>query len=224
MWCCRGRAPEGDEPEVKVVDDMEMAADELAMSMSMTMPAMHILVQNFDAEAATRRSTEGFWDTALHGVVASVNTSAIAVSSTFTRLPELLSSDAAKAGADMQEFLASLQSTPAPNVSQPAPGGGDSTVSEAATDAGGDGEGVLGVDYQRFPLQGYVELPAILQPFVTTFVDHYLLVGRPSMAPSCGLRGYRKAVPKATRAAAPFILVIDKPGALVKWRDEKYIW
>ena len=215
MWCCRGRAPEGDEPKKLKVDDVEMAAADLAMSMSMsmTMPALPVLAQNFDAEAATRASTEGFWDTALNGIIAAVNTGAIAVSSSAT-----------KAGADLQEFFGSLQSTPAPNVSQPAPGGGDSTVSEAAGDGDGDNPGVLGVDYQRYPLQGYVELPAILQPFVATFVDHYILVGRPSMAPSCGLRGYRKVVPKATRAAAPFIMVVDKPGALKNWQDEKYIW
>ena len=85
-----------------------------------------------------------------------------------------------------------------------------------------DLEGIYGVTYQRYPIASYIQLPGVLQPFVQMpGLDHILLIGRPTADVSGGLQGYRDVCPKQLRAAAPFLIVLDKPGAEL---DPKYRW
>lgn len=84
-------------------------------------------------------------------------------------------------------------------------------------------KGIYGVTYQRYPIVSYVSLPAVLQPFVALpFLDHVLLIGRPTGDKSGGLDGYRAVCPKRIRREAPFLIVLDDEGR--KPEDEKYIW
>lgn len=81
------------------------------------------------------------------------------------------------------------------------------------------------VDYRNYPLKGYVDLPGpILSLLNTTKMDYYLIVGRPTSAPSAGLKGYKDVTTKKERSDAPFIVVIDEPGMLQQYKDTKYIW
>ena len=86
-------------------------------------------------------------------------------------------------------------------------------------------KGVPMVDYRNYPLKGYVDLPsAILALLNTTKMDYYLIIGRPTAAPSAGLKGYKEVTTKKERSEAPFIVVIDEPGMLQEYKDPKYIW
>lgn len=84
-------------------------------------------------------------------------------------------------------------------------------------------KGIYGVTYQRYPIATYVQLPPMLAPFVQLpGLDHILLIGRPTADVSGGMAGYRDVCPKALRAAAPFLIVLDRPG--VEELDPKYRW
>ena len=86
-------------------------------------------------------------------------------------------------------------------------------------------DGVDMVDYRKYPMKGYVDLPSpIIGLLSATSMDYYLIVGRPSSASSAGLRGYREVTTKKERSDAPFIVVIDEPGMLEQFDDFKYIW
>jgi hypothetical protein len=86
-------------------------------------------------------------------------------------------------------------------------------------------KGVDMVDYRKYPMKGYVDLPSpIIGLLSATSMDYYLIIGRPSSAPSAGLRGYREVTTKKERSDAPFIVVIDEPGMLEQFDDSKYIW
>lgn len=57
----------------------------------------------------------------------------------------------------------------------------------------------------RYPISSYVKLPAALQPFVELpWLDHYLVVARPTMDKSGGLHNYRvrSCTRRDTRALA----------------------
>lgn len=83
--------------------------------------------------------------------------------------------------------------------------------------------GTYRVDYQKYPIAGYVKLPAALQPFVQLpYLDHVIVVAKPSGDVSGGLEGYRESVSKTERAAAPIFAVIDAPDKVVK--DKGYLW
>ena len=76
---------------------------------------------------------------------------------------------------------------------------------------------------QRYPIVGYINLPSALQPFVSLpNLDHVVVVAKPSGDVSGGLDGYRDAVPKPSRSAAPIFAVMDVPGRRVK--DKGYLW
>lgn len=84
-------------------------------------------------------------------------------------------------------------------------------------------KGIYGVTYQRYPIASYVNLPSVLQPFVALpFLDHILLIGRPTADKSGGLSNYRAICPKRLRREAPFIIILDEPGKAKD--DPKYIW
>lgn len=86
-------------------------------------------------------------------------------------------------------------------------------------------KGIDMVDYRKYPMKGYVDLPSpIIGLLSATSMDYYLIVGRPSSASSAGLRGYREVTTKKERRDAPFIVVIDEPGMLEQYEDSKYIW
>jgi hypothetical protein len=86
-------------------------------------------------------------------------------------------------------------------------------------------KGIPMVDYRNYPLKGYVDLPkAIISLLQATKMDYYLIIGRPTAAPSAGLKGYKDVTTKKDRSEAPFIVVIDKPGMLEEFKDPKYIW
>lgn len=81
------------------------------------------------------------------------------------------------------------------------------------------------LDYRNFPLKGYVDVPKpIVALLEMTNMAHYLIIGRPTMAPSAGLAGYKEVTTKKERADAPFLIVVDKPGQLETVIDNKYIW
>lgn len=111
-------------------------------------------------------------------------------------------------------------------------GRGDSTVSTATAASNVEGSlpselrevsGLYRVDYQRYPIAGYIKLPYALQPFVQLpIMDHVVVVAKPSGDVSGGLENYREAVPKPERAAAPIFAVIDAPGKKIK--DKGYLW
>ncbi|EFN59064.1 expressed protein [Chlorella variabilis] len=83
--------------------------------------------------------------------------------------------------------------------------------------------GTYRVDYQKYPIAGYVKLPYALQPFVQLpYLDHVVVVAKPSGDVSGGLENYRESVSKPERAAAPIFAVIDTPGKVVK--DKGYLW
>ncbi|KDD73324.1 hypothetical protein H632_c2298p0, partial [Helicosporidium sp. ATCC 50920] len=72
-------------------------------------------------------------------------------------------------------------------------------------------KGIYGVTYQRYPIASYVNLPSVLQPFVALpFLDHILLIGRPTADKSGGLSNYRAICPKRLRREAPFIIILDE--------------
>lgn len=103
----------------------------------------------------------------------------------------------------------------------------DTTVSDSEDSFSMEGarKGIPMVDYRNYPLKGYVDIPGPLVSLLKmTSMDYYLIVGRPTMAPSAGLRGYTKVTTKKERSEAPFIVVIDTPGQLETFVDKKYIW
>lgn len=157
----------------------------------------------------------GFWDDFALTVSNSVSSGATSLSASIPSTQ------------DVYEFFSSLVSNPADNVSVP-PKPADSSVSDASMETmecDPKQQGQPNIDWRSMPLKGYVNLPSVLQPFLNLpYLDHYLIIGRPTMAPSCGLAKYREVTPKADRAAAPFLIVIDKPGMLKDWKDDKYIW
>lgn len=93
--------------------------------------------------------------------------------------------------------------------------------------AGQPASGIYGVDYQRYPMGTYVQLPSVLQPFLgLPGLDHILCVARPTMDKSGGLEGYRNVTPKSVRSRAPFLIVVDDPGKKVAdlWSGGTYLW
>lgn len=83
--------------------------------------------------------------------------------------------------------------------------------------------GVYRVDYQKYPISGYIKLPAALQPFVNLpIMDHVVVVAKPSGDVSGGLEHYREALSKDERRGAPIFAVIDQPGKSIK--DKSYLW
>jgi hypothetical protein len=104
---------------------------------------------------------------------------------------------------------------------------GQSLEPESSIDSTDDGKkgGIPMVDYRKYPLKGYVDLPkAIVSLLEATKMDYYLIIGRPTAATSSGLNGYRSVTSKKDRSEAPFIVVIDEPGKLEEFKDPKYIW
>lgn len=101
----------------------------------------------------------------------------------------------------------------------------DEEVEEVEKKTTANEKGVDMVDYRKYPMKGYVDLPsAIIGLLRATSMDYYLIIGRPSSAASAGLRGYREVTTKKERSDAPFIVVIDEPGMLEEFDDSKYIW
>lgn len=165
-----------------------------------------------------------------------VQSGSVSASSTATDLVNKISSGMDVSGKEISKFFDSLKFTNTPktgakvghavsiripsSVSQASTADSEATV-ESTTEA----KGVRMVDYRSFPMKGYVDLPSALVSMLKwTAMDHYLIVGRPTMAPSAGLKGYKDVTSKKERSNSPFIVVIDDPDQLGTFKDNKYIW
>lgn len=104
---------------------------------------------------------------------------------------------------------------------------GDIAAGEEGASSEIQKSGTLYVDYRHIRMEGTVDLPQFLTTLLqTTKLDYYLIISRPSGAPSAGLHGYKEVTTRKERRWAPLIVVVDEPGMLTedKFQDPKYIW
>jgi len=74
-------------------------------------------------------------------------------------------------------------------------------------------------------MRSYVELPEpLIKGLEKLKKDYYLIIGRPTMAPGAGLKGYKDVTTKKERKLAPCIGVFDHPGMLKDFKDDKFQW
>jgi len=216
-WCCGAPAAKGGSSVVHSATN-ESEADEL-----LTSPSLMMLAHQLHESGENTYENAAFWDNFSNSVAFAVAQGSISLKSTLQNIDANVTSSAES----MSEFFSSLVTTSSATVSEPAKSvpSGASNESLETDDAEASELGIPGVDYRIYPIKGYVNLPSALEPFlIFTRLDHYLIVGRPTMAPSSGLRHHRRVTPKSVRADAPFMIVIDKPGMLKEWKDDKYIW
>jgi len=173
------------------------------------------------------------WNSILETVGRALKSGATSVGTTMSELGDEIAAGVTLSGKEMQSFVSSLTSSSAKeNVKVPA-----KTDSAVTTDSNTSGislvhrynenprRGIPMLDYRQFPLKGYVDVPkAIVSLLELTNMAYYLIIGRPTMAPSAGLAGYKEVTTKKERANAPFLIVVDKPGLLDTVVDTKYIW
>jgi hypothetical protein len=221
MFCCRGPSPKEDEiTKNSAKPGVNEDADELISA-----PSLVMLNNKFTESVMIKHKDSSPMDDLLDSVTKSVQSGTINVTSS-------LKSGAESAGntmQDMQNFLSSLITTPSKTVHAPSPSpSAASTIeTEASKDSNKDAPtgGIAHVEYKKYGLKGYVQIPSVIQPFMDALsLDHYVICSLPTMAPSVGLNGHRECVPKSIRAAAPFFIVIDEPGKLADYKDDKYGW
>lgn len=216
LVCCRGPPPI--EENGKTNSNGE-DADEL-----MSAPSLIMINNNINESSMVKRKDSSVIEDLLNDVANSVQSGTISVTSS-------LKTGAASAGntlQDMQNFLASLVTTPSKTVHVPSPAHSNlsvgSTIETEFSDSTKVG-GIPHVEYKKYALKGYVQIPAVVKPFLDALkLDHYVICSLPTMAPSVGLAGHRDTVPKAVRSAAPFLIVVDEPGKLADYKDDKYVW
>ena len=83
------------------------------------------------------------------------------------------------------------------------------------------------VNQRHMKMEGSVCLPHFLNSLLNASkLNYFLLVGRPSGAPSAGLHGYKEVTTRKERKRAPILCVIDQPNMLTegKFVDSKYLW
>lgn len=178
------------------------------------------------------------WDMITSTIAESVEKGSVSATTKMKALSRKIAKSSTVSADDTKSFFSSLNFTKKEKKSSGNPKPGKvasiklpvddsfSTVSgseESFTD--NTQHGTPMVDYRNYPLKGYVDIPGGLASILKmTSMDYYLIVGRPTMAPSAGLRGYKQVTTKKERSDAPFIVVIDKPGQLETFVDKKYIW
>ncbi len=95
-------------------------------------------------------------------------------------------------------------------------------------DGQGPGEsrkGVECIDYRFYPMRDYTDMPdCLIKGLEIAKLDYFLVIGRPTMAPGAGLRGYKEVTTKKERMLAPCIVVYDRPGMLDNFEDDEYSW
>ena len=169
------------------------------------------------------------WDSMMKTMAECMESGAISVKSTCDEVGQKIYHGAQVTNEEMCNFFTGLTSSgKIAHVRVPSASSMQSDSTDT-TDASFYNEppqhGVPMVDYRSYPLKGYVDIPqALVSLLKMTCMDHYLVIGRPTMAPSAGLTGYKEVTTKEERQAAPFIIVIDKPGMLESYTDNKYIW
>ena len=213
--CCA--APVSKADEAITTPPLDGDGDDLLLSA----PSLFIISDRIESRASALTHTDSFFGDVINGVFESVESGASNLTTSFQDLSEYVSTQSSHA----VDFLSSLVSNTDANVSVPTDNIVVGEEPDSVAVSHPEGDGVEHVDYKKYLLKGYVDLPSFLKPILDLpILDHYLIVGLPTMAPSSGLAGYRDVVPKAKRAAAPFLIVIDSPGRLKEWKDEKYIW
>jgi len=211
--CCQGPPPIEENGKPNSSNDEQ--ADEL-----MSAPTLTMINNTINESTMVKNADPSAVDDLLDGVAKSVQSGTISVTSSLKAGAE----SAAYSFEDMQNFLSSLFTTPSKTVHVPSPANSSSTLQTEETDSTKAG-GIKHVEYKKYALKGYVEIPEVLKPFMDALkLDHYVICSLPTMAPSVGLAGHRDTVPKAVRAAAPFLIVVDEPGKLAGYEDNKYVW
>lgn len=213
--CCQLGGPTPIEENGNPNSSTDEEADEL-----MSAPSLTMINDAINESTIVKHADSSAVDDLLDGVTKSVESGTISVSSSLKAGAE----SAARSFEDMQNFLSSLFTTPSKTVHVPSPASSSSTLSTEASDSTKAG-GIKHVEYKKYALKGYVQIPAVLKPFMDALkLDHYVICSLPTMAPSVGLAGHRDTVPKAVRSAAPFLIVVDEPGKLAGYEDNKYVW
>lgn len=81
------------------------------------------------------------------------------------------------------------------------------------------------IDYRCYPMRDYTDMPEyLIKGLEMAKCDYILVIGRPTMAPGAGLRGYKEVTTKKERLLAPCIAVYDHPGMLEEFEDDGYSW
>jgi hypothetical protein len=172
--------------------------------------------------------SDATWNSILATVGRALRSGSTSVRTTMSDVGDKIASGISISGKEMQSFVSSLttRSTSVGNVRVPSTT--DSTVTSDSNSSfyqENPRRGIPMLDYRNFPLKGYVDVPKpIVALLEMTNMAHYLIIGRPTMAPSAGLAGYKEVTTKKERADAPFLIVVDKPGQLETVIDNKYIW
>lgn len=232
LWCC-GRSRLKDESAAEVPNFDLSSSKELSLEEApeiILQTPLDVATKKFVEDAETQQS-EAFFESLVSGMTTAVATGTINVSSSYEELPKIVNDGVNSSQDKFPKFLSSLHTVPGKRVYQPTHSRMASQDSELNVDLSSayeestDELGIPNLDYRKHLVKRYLKLPAVFRPFISLpFLDHYLVIGRPTMAPSAGLENYRKVVPKAVRAAAPFVVVIDKPGKLQEWKGDRYIW
>lgn len=228
MFCCGG-SPTTEEEE-----------EEYELNTGMSMPLDQALNrdkgESKQYEKESDKSEPKKSSSWLQMIGEAVQSGSVSATTTATDLANKITSGVDVSAQEISKFLNSLRFTNEPrksakvghavSVRVPSTVSQASTAdSEATTESITDSKGIRMVDYRSFPLKGYVDLPSALVSMLKwTAMDHYLIIGRPTMAPSAGLKGYKDVTPKKERSNSPFIVVIDEPDKLGTFKDNKYIW
>ena len=189
-----------------------------------------------DREEQVKKS-DGSWGSVMTSIADAVDKGSVSATTTMNDLGKKIASGAKVSAEEMSKFFSSLAYSNKAHKKKPKPGSAvsiklpseasltETEASDASFLGSEERRGVPMVDYRNFPLKGYVDVPSALVSLLQmASMDHYLIIGRPTMAPSAGLEGYRSVTTKEERASAPFIVVIDTPGKLETYQDKKYIW
>jgi hypothetical protein len=215
--CCRGPSPI--EENGKLNSSTGEEADEL-----MSAPSLMSINNNINESKMVKRADSSAVDELLNGLATSVQSGTISVTSSL----KTGAASAANSLEDMQNFLSSLFTTPSKTVHVPSSANSNlsdgGSIQTEASDSIKKG-GIAHVEYKKYALKGYVQIPEVMKPFMDALsLDHYVICSLPTMAPSVGLAGHRDTVPKAIRSAAPFFIVVDEPGKLADYHDDRYLW
>jgi hypothetical protein len=230
-WCCQRHPPENEE----VLKHFDYSSPN--RNLVKQGPSEAIVQSPLDdgsrklAEDTKAKSAKAFFDTLMDDMASGVSSGTINVRSSYGDFETIRASGVQSVDEKLPDFFSSLHTLPGATVKRPPHSRMVSMDSEFAFDTtfvseGNTPVGIPYLDYKRYLIKPYLKLPKILQPFLRLpFFDHYLVIGCPTGSPSAGLEGYKEVVPKAVRAKAPFLVVIDKPGKLKEWEgSDRYIW
>ena len=221
LCCCRPQADRkdaGGEPEQDLEEEKEYVIPEGLTGQSFA------LKQALEGD----NNSDATWNSILATVGRALRSGSTSVRTTMSDVGDKVASGISVSGKEMQSFLSSLTTKPSSMGNVRVPSTTDSTVTSDSNTSfyqENPRRGIPMLDYRDFPLKGYVDVPKpIVSLLEMTNMAHYLIIGRPTMAPSAGLAGYKEVTTKKERANAPFLIVVDKPGQLDTVVDNKYIW